>query len=217
MIFQCNDLDRALRSSELMPDARAHAEHCPECAEQLYLWSEMSRLAPGLHREWDSPSLWPRIESGLKAAAPARKPVPVWRWALAAAALVALAVTLTRTWPVQRPQDRDFLTEETLRDVERAETAYAKSIERLSGLASSSLNQSAAPLAAAYREKLVLLDSAITEIKSNIETNRHNVYLQNQLASLYREKQKTLKDWLENTRLENAKRNSSSTDLLLRP
>ena len=212
MIFQCNDLDRALGSPELMPDARAHAEHCRECAEQLYLWTEMSRLAPQLHRKWESPGLWARIESDLRRPAPARRPVPIWRWALAAAAVVALAVTLTQTWPVQHPQDRDFLTEETLRDVERAEMAYAKSIARLSALASGSLDQSPAPLAAAYREKLVLLDSAITDLKSNIETNRHNVYLQNQLASLYREKQKTLQDWLEN-----AKRNPSSTNLLLRP
>jgi len=73
--------------------------------------------------------------------------------------------------------------------VERAESAYAKSIEKLSAVTAPSLDQSASPLAAVYREKLVLLDSAIVEIKSNIESNRYNMYLQNQLASLYREKQ----------------------------
>jgi len=198
MIFQCDDLDRTLRSPELLPDARAHAEHCAACREQLYLWTEISRLAPGLHREWDSPLLWPRIEEQLKSAGPSRKPLPVWRWSLAAAALLVLAGTLTRTWQSSEPQSHDFLTEETLRDVQRAEVAYAKSIERLSAVTAPSLEQSSLPLAAAYREKLVLLDSAIAEIKANVETNRYNMYLRNHLASLYREKQKTLQEWLEN-------------------
>lgn len=212
MIFQCNDLDRALRSPELMPDARAHAEDCQQCSEQLYLWAEISRLAPSLHREWESPSLWPNIARDIAAAPTLRKPVSVWRWAVAAAAVVVLAAMLTRTWQSNAPQSQVFLTEETLRDVERAELAYAKSIEKLSAVTAASLAQSPSPLAAAYREKLVLVDSAIADLKSTIETNRYNVYLQNQLASLYREKQKTLQEWLEN-----AKRNSSSTDALLRP
>jgi hypothetical protein len=202
MIFQCDDLDRALRSPELMPDARAHAERCQQCAEQLYLWSEISRIAPGLHEEWDSPSLWPAIQHDLRAAAPPRMSVKpkIWQWTLAAAAVVTLAAVLVQPWRTTRPASPDFLTEQTLRDVERAEVAYAKSIEKLSTMTAASLDQSATPLAAVYREKLALLDSGIAEIKSNIESNRYNVYLQNQLASLYREKQKTLQDWLENAK-----------------
>jgi hypothetical protein len=202
MIFQCDDMDRALRSPELLPDARAHAERCQHCAEQLYLWTEISRLAPGLHEEWDSPQLWPSIRRELAAVAPVRavrSTPPVWQWMLAAAAIVVLAVVLVQPWR-GKPQSPDFLTEETLRDVERAESAYARSIEKLSAVTAPSLDQSASPLAAVYREKLVLLDSAIVEIKSNIESNRYNMYLQNQLASLYREKQKTLQDWLENAK-----------------
>jgi hypothetical protein len=200
MIFQCNDLDRALRSPELLPDARAHAEQCAPCREQLYLWAEISRLARGLHQEWESPLLWMRIENQLKTAAPARASLPVWRWALAAAVLIVFAGALLRTRQPGPAQAHDFLTEETLRDVQRTESAYSKAIEKLSAVTAPSLDQSASPLAAAYREKLVLLDSAITELKANIETNRYNAYLQNQLASLYREKQKTLQEWLEHAK-----------------
>ena len=57
MILECGDLERALRTPELMPDMRAHAGQCAACSEQLYLWSEISRLAPGLHEEWESPFL----------------------------------------------------------------------------------------------------------------------------------------------------------------
>ena len=199
MIFQCDDLERALRSPELMPDARAHAEICPQCREQLYLWSEISRLAPGLHQEWESPDLWPRIRAGLAAAAPARKPIPMWRWTLAAAAVVTLAVALFV--PFRRAQpSRDFLTDDALREVQSAESAYARSIDKLSAVAGEGLRQSPSPLAAAYREKLAVLDSAIADVKANVEGNRYNVYLQTQLASLYREKQKTLEDWLANAK-----------------
>jgi hypothetical protein len=197
MIFQCKDLERALRSPELMPDARAHAERCEQCSRELYLWREISRLAPALHQEWESPALWPEIRTQMAAEAP-RKTPPIWTRMLAAAAALVLAAVLLIPGRRPVPVSREFLTESALRDVQQAEGAYAKSIDRLSEVAGSSLNQSVLPLAEAYREKLVLLDSAIAEIKANIETNRYNTYLQNQLASLYREKQKTLQEWIEN-------------------
>jgi hypothetical protein len=187
-----------------MPDARAHAERCEQCREQLYLWSEISRLAPSLHEEWESPSLWPRIREGLSreglsAAAPRLRRLPVWRWSLAAAALVALALALSVPWRA-KPQGREFLTEDALHEVQQAESAYARSIEKLSKIAGDGIEQSHSPLADTYREKLVLLDSAIADLKANIENNRYNVYLQSQLASLYREKQKTLQEWLDNAK-----------------
>lgn len=200
MIFQCADLERALRLPELMPDAKAHAEHCERCREELYLWSEISRIAPELHHEWESPSLWPRIRDELETALPAGKPIPRWQWLAAAAALVAMAVALSLPWSFHKPQNRAFLTESALHDVEQAEAAYARSIEKLSALADPELERSPSPLAAAYREKLVVLDSAIADLKANVANNQYNVYVQNQLASLYREKQKTLQEWLENAK-----------------
>ena len=101
MILECSDLERALRTPELMPDMRAHAEQCAACSEQLYLWSEISRLAPGLHEEWESPFLWSRIEANL-AAEPARhravSRAPWWRWALAAAGVILLAAAMLQPW-----------------------------------------------------------------------------------------------------------------------
>ena len=181
-----------------MPDARAHAARCQDCSAQLYLWDEISRLAPGLHEDWEAPRRCGRgFAPRLPPQAPRPNPTPVWRWALAAAALLALAVALFQPWRTRPPEDRAFLTENALREVEQAETAYARSIDNLSKLAQPSLEQSPAPLAAAYREKLVLLDSAIADLKANIENNRYNVYLQAQLATLYRDKQGTLKEWLD--------------------
>jgi hypothetical protein len=203
MIFQCGDLDRALEHPELLPDARAHAERCAACAEQLSLWSEISRVAPRLHAEWESPELWGRIEAEL-ASARRPRPMPVWRWAVAAAAVVLIAALLLRPW---RPADRALLTEDALEQVEQAEAAYARSIDNLARLAGPGLEQSPAPLAAAYREKLLLLDSEIAELKAAADTNRYNTRVQSELASLYREKQKTLQEWLEH-----AKRTPTSTN-----
>jgi hypothetical protein len=199
MIFQCDDLDRALRLPELMTDAMAHAESCQRCREELFLWSEISRIAPQLHHEWESPSLWPRIRADLVTTAPARRALPFWQWLMAAAALVAMALALSLPWNRNTPSP-EFLTEEALHNVQQAEAVYARSIEKLSALAAPGLEQSLSPLAAAYREKLVVLDSDIADLKADVAGNRYNVYLQNQLASLYREKQKTLQEWLENAK-----------------
>lgn len=198
MIFQCQDLDRALATPELMPDARAHARQCPRCAEQLYLWAEISRVAPQLREEWESPALWPRIRSVLAAAPAARRTAPVWRWSLAAAAVIVLALGISQPWRSAAPRTRQFLTQDALRDVQQAEAAYSRSIGRLSALADPALEASPSPLAALYREKLLVLDSAIADLKQNVDGNRYNVYLQGQLASLYREKQHTLREWMEN-------------------
>jgi hypothetical protein len=197
MILQCSDLERALRTPELMPDMRAHAEECAACAAELHLWSEISRVAPELRKEWESPFLWQRIEANLASEAKPRR-MPVWRWGLAAAAMVALAVAMLHPWRAGRPPDRELLTEQALSEVQQAETAYAKSIDKLSALAAKEMEQSSLPLAAAYREKLALLDSSIAELKANVDQNRYNTYLRTELASLYQEKQKTLQEWLRN-------------------
>ena len=196
MILECGDLDRALRTPELMPDMRAHAEQCAACREQLYLWDEISRLAPGLHEEWESPFLWPRIQANL-AAEPTHRRTPWWRWALAAAALVILAAML-QTWRSGKPANRELLTESALQEVQQAESAYARSIEKLSALAAQNLEHSSSPTAAAYRERLTMLDSGIAELKATVENNRYNTYLRMELASLYRQKQQTLQEWLQN-------------------
>jgi len=203
MIFQCGDLERALRTPELMPDARVHAEQCEQCREQLYLWKEISRLAPELHEEWESAQLWPRIRESL-AAEPERRPKQRPWWVLAVAATVALAALLTMplVTPRQtpRPASPELLSDAALEEVQRAEAAYARSIDRLAAVAGPELERSPSPLAAAYREKLKLLDSDIAELKSAASHNRYNAYLRTELASLYGEKTKTLQEWMNDAK-----------------
>ena len=134
MIFQCGDLERALRTPELMPDARAHAENCPACRYQIYLWTEISRLAPQLHEEWESEQLWPGIRATLTEQQSKKRKPQSWRWVLALAACVALAFVLLSP-PQRPPARRELLTDAALDQVQQAETAYARSIANLAAAA----------------------------------------------------------------------------------
>ena len=82
--------------------------------------------------------------------------------------------------------------------MERNEAAYRDSIERLYQVAAPKLKNAESPLVVSYRERLVMLDSAIGDVRSNLRQNRFNTSLQAQLASLYREKRQTLEDLVKN-------------------
>jgi hypothetical protein len=200
MKFECRDLDRALAVPELLPDAREHAQQCEACRRQLWLWSEMSAAAGGLREEWESPALWPRIQAVLSAEPkPRRTQWFDWKMITAVAAALVLAAGLLtfftmRFRPPVRPESPDFLTEQALKEVEQSEAAYVKSIAKLSTLAPRKLEQAPAPLSAAYREKLMLLDESIAELRSTLDDNRFNARLQTELAKLYREKHDTLQE-----------------------
>ena len=64
-------------------------------------------------------------------------------------------------------------------------------------MAEPKLSSSGNPLTIADREKLLVLDSEISEVRSTVEHNRFNARLQTELAVLYREKQETLKEILQ--------------------
>jgi len=202
MTFECRDLDRALESPDLLPEAREHARVCAACRRELWLWGEISNVAPALREEWESPDLWPRIRAALAAQQKADKPRGIdWRLlaGIAAAILVAVSVLILTPFRPAAPtarQDSDFLTEQTLKEVEQSETAYRASIDKLAHLAEPKLTSSENPLTIADREKLLVLDSEISEVRSTVEHNRFNARLQTELAVLYREKQETLKEIL---------------------
>jgi hypothetical protein len=210
MKFECGDLDRALATPELMPEAREHLKQCAACRREYRVWTEISTAAKELHEEWESPELWQRIRQSLEAEP---KPKPAWwkewkSWAVAAALLVGISLAFMRPWEQPKPaptqsiaipasytsSDRSFLTDQALKEVEKNEAAYRQSIDRLSQLARPKLQNPASPVAVNCREKLDMLDSAITEVRANLDQNRFNVQLQTQLANLYREKQQTLKE-----------------------
>jgi hypothetical protein len=200
MKFECGDLERALSVPDLMPDALEHAKTCPHCRRELWLWNEISRTAGGLHEEWESPELWPRIRTAL-AAEPKPSGRSWWRtWKLAPVpVLAAAALAAILLYPIRPPgpaPTRAFLTEQAVQEAEQAEAVYRKSIDKLATLAGPQLEKTESPLVVSYREKLILLDAAIADVKTHLERNRFNAQLQTSLAGLYRDKQQTLQEIL---------------------
>jgi len=55
-------------------------------------------------------------------------------------------------------------------------------------------------LLASYREKLLVLDSAISNLREQAGMNPSNAHLRRQLLAMYQEKQQTLEDVLEEKR-----------------
>jgi hypothetical protein len=126
-----------------------------------------------------------------------------WRILAGIAAALAIAVSVfvmrySRPAPAPAaPQDSDFLTEQAFAEVEKTEAAYRASIEKLSRIAAPKLDASENPLAVSAREKLLMLDSEIDNVRSTVAHNKFNAQLQAELAVLYRDKQDTLKEILE--------------------
>ena len=201
MKFECKDLERALSVPELLPDVREHVRDCAACRRELWFWTEISNVAGGLREEWDSPELWPRVQQALAAEIGPRRSRRRFDWRMLSAIAATLVVAAgLLTWfifharPGSASESADFLTEQALKEVEESEAAYVKSIEKLSRAVEGKLQHPDTPLGAAYREKLLLLDSAIADLRSTAGQNRFNARLQNELADLYRQKQETLKE-----------------------
>jgi hypothetical protein len=213
MKFECGDLERALANPDLMPEAREHLKTCVTCRREFRLWTDITSAAREMHEEWESPGLWPRIQERLAAERKAsfnhRRD---WRvWALAAAAILIAVLTPLLWLQLQKPasgpkspvlkasasgDDPDFLTEQALIEVEKSEAAYRKSIEQLARLAQPKLENASSAKSVNAQEKLLMLDSAIADTRTNVASNRFNLRLQTTLADLYREKQQTLRELL---------------------
>jgi hypothetical protein len=201
--LDCSDLERALLEDtpELRAALERHADICDSCRGELRIWREISAAAQSMHKDWPTPALWPRIETALEAEA--AKPRG-WRWWIsgirvapsarlqfALATLVLIIVSATGAWLLLHHStpppvaDQHLLTDQAVLQVERAEQNYEQSIEKLAKLADPKLADASTPLLVNYREKLDLLDSAIDECRANLDKNRANAHLREELLSFY--------------------------------
>jgi hypothetical protein len=213
----CRRLDAALASSDeaAIASSRAHADSCARCRERLRAFDEISAAAPALKKTWESPDHWTKIREALvrESFAPAGAPesverrAPAWPAWLPIAAIATLFLVSFIGLQVFRPSlgDRQIfgvralpkdplLTDVALQDVERSEAEYIRSIDNLSKLAQPRLRTADTPLLVSYRERLQLLDGAISELNGQIQQNRYNTHLRRQLLGVYAEKQQTLRD-----------------------
>jgi hypothetical protein len=177
----------------------------------------LSAAARTLHEEWDTPHLWPSIAARLReearsSAAPQRwwqMPLgPAWRLAAAAMIVVVLSsaswVIWRRVQPGVQPREvsaigQRLLTDDAVAEIERSEAQYIHAIDELTRLAKPKLDMPDSPLIVSLRERLKTIDAAIDEYRMEIDKNRFNAHLREQLLWIYQEKRRTLQQVQESS------------------
>lgn len=218
MQIKCEDRERIFLDgkAEEWAGLELHAASCAECAKELQAWKSLSVAAEELRDYQQSPALWSRIESALaqQAQQSTSKPwlerlsfwrnVPmVWQTALAGALVLLMAVSVGYVYvhrhaaPGPVETYNPLLRDSKVAEVERAERDYMKAIDKLAAEAKPQLDTPDSPLMANYREKLIMLDGAIDELRMHAGQNPSNAHLRYQLLSMYQEKQATLQEVLE--------------------
>jgi hypothetical protein len=216
MNIQCEDRDRILEDGTPAEWAalEAHSANCAVCAEELRSWKALSAAAQELRDYSDSSMLWPRIERALAEQAAGKPHARWWSWLnlgsgftlglqTAAAAALVLVLTVSAGWVyVHRSKqvaqdDHSLLKNSALDEVERAQAAYEQAIDKLATQAKPQLEKPTTPLQTNYKEKLLVLDSAISDLRAQAGLNPSNAQLRQQLLAMYQEKQQTLEDILE--------------------
>jgi hypothetical protein len=210
-VERCERFEKALsRGEEAIAALEPHALRCEECRESLRLWKEIEEAGPSLQKRWESPGLLPGVIRGIEAekgkpqAAPAPRRRLSWIPIAAAASLFVLSMVGLYVFkpgesvrdPLTRPSfgKEALLGEDTLKEVGTAESNYLASIAKLSSLAEGRMANPETPVLASYREKLQLLDSAIADLRSQLESNRFNTHLRKELLAMYQEKKRTLEE-----------------------
>ena len=217
MNVTCSDQERIFEdgTSAEWTALEAHAASCPLCAEEVRAWKSLGVAAEELRDYSDSPLLWARIERALAEDAErrtqrgqrwswfSRLPRFSLGWQTALAGAFVLLLAISGGWiyihqPVA-PVDKDklLLRSSALKQVESAETAYERAIDKLATETKPQLENPATPLLANYHEKLLVLDSAIADLRAQAGMNPSNAQLRYQLLAMYQEKQHTLEEVLE--------------------
>src|SRR5712664_3508090 len=218
MNVTCKDRDRIFEDGTAAEwtALEGHAATCVSCAEELRAWKSLSLAAAELRDYTESPALWPRIHQALAEEADAIRDQRKrwnWRslfpnlslsWQSAAATAFVVVLMVSAGWvlrPTKPPiQQGSLLKSKALSEVEHAESAYVQASDKLATEAKPQLDNPATPLMANYREKLLVLDSAIDDLRAQTGQNPSNSHLRYELLAMYQEKQRTLEEILEEKR-----------------
>jgi len=217
MQITCKDRERIFLDgrAEEWAGLESHAASCIACAKEVRAWKALGAAAEDLRDYQESPALWPRIATALVQQAESSvvgkswwerlafwRSVPkVWQTAIAGALVLLMAVTAGYLYlqPGSGKGDSNspLLKDRTLAEVEHSERDYMKAIDKLASQAKPQLDAPVSPLMASYNEKLLMLDSAIDDLRMQAGQNPSNAHLRYQLLAMYQEKKVTLQDVLE--------------------
>src|SRR5262249_15867616 len=166
-------------TSEEWAALELHARECRDCAQEVNAWKALSVAAQELRDYQETPALWKRIEQSLGKEAEQKKLraerwgwLAAWtlhslRWQTASAAILVIALSGSKGWLLLKPAPpreakERLLKTSALAEVEKTESAYIQAIDKLALASKPQLDKPATPLLASYREKLLVLDSAIS-------------------------------------------------------
>jgi hypothetical protein len=224
MTISCGDCERIFLdgTAEDWAELERHAASCEVCASAVRGWKELSIAARELRDYRADRVLWTRIAESLavraEEASRAKDGKPTWperlfawsgstlplgwKTALAGALAVALLAGGASLFLYERharitTAKSPFLNDRSLAEVERTENAYMQAIDKMAAEAKPTMDAGNSPLVDSYREKLMVLDSAIGELRAQAGENPSNAHLRYQLLAMYREKQDTLYEILE--------------------
>ena len=215
MNVTCKDRDRIFEDGTRAAWAalESHATTCASCAEEVSSWESLSTAAAELRDYTESPALWLRIRRSLAEQAAAlqaaqnRRSLPSLfanfslSWQTAAAMAFVAMLMISAGWLLRHDkpsiQQGSLLKSKALTEVEHAESAYVQAIDKLAADAKPQLDNPATPLMGNYREKLLVLDSAIDDLRAQTGQNPSNAHLRYELLAMYQEKQRTLEEILE--------------------
>jgi len=205
----CADRERIFRdgTAEEWLALERHAEECSACAREIRAWKALSAAAEQLRDHREDPALWTRIERSLieqreggivrptlwEKLSSWRAISAGWQAALAGALVLLLAIAGGYVYRHRNARQdaagNQLLKSSTLAEVERTEREYMKAIDQLAMDAKPQLDSPASPLMVSYREKLMVLDGAISELRAEAGQNPSNAHLRYQLLAMYQEKQ----------------------------
>ena len=215
MNVNCKDRERIFEDGSKAEWAalEAHAETCAECGDEVRAWKTISSTAQELRDYSESPALWARIERGLEEQARQHLRPGFWSWLsrwsaapvvwqVGAAGAMVLLLTVSAMWIVDTSHDvrvgsPQLLKNPALAEVERTELAYMQAIDKLAAETRPELDNPATPLLSSYKEKLLVLDGAIDDLRMQAGLNPSNAHVRQQLLAMYQEKQRTLQEVLE--------------------
>jgi hypothetical protein len=216
MNISCNDRERIFLdgSPEEWAALEQHAAACDPCTEELRAWKALSTAAEELRDHREDTALWAKIENSLRQQDQRHSmPGGFWKklrlgreipmgWQTALAGALVLVLALSGVYVVSHRNTPDpgqgrLLKNSALAEVQRTERDYMKAIDKLAADARPQLDSPGSPLMSSYKEKLILLDSAIEDLRAQTGQNPSNAHLRYQLLAMYQEKQQTLQEVLE--------------------
>jgi len=214
MNVNCNERERIFLdgTAEEWAALEEHASNCAACADELRAWKQLTAAATELRDYQQDSASWAKIETKLiENQSGASRFWKRWGlsselfvgWRVVLAGTMALLLALSGVYLVRhRKVDNGgrLLKNSTLAQVERTERDYMKAIDQLAAETKPQLDSPATPLMASYKEKLLILDSAIDELRMETGRNPSNAHLRHQLLAMYQEKQETLQEVLETKR-----------------